>query len=111
MSSEEYVRITAEPPWTTGNALAIIERAKEEARRIDIQRILFDVRRWERPATEMVRYDTGVHLAKLLASPYRVAALGQKEHVNYFAEDVAVNRGASFRVFTDEMSALEWLLA
>ena len=43
--------------------------------------------------------------------PFRVAALGKPENVDHFAETVAVNRGAHFKVFTEEAAALEWLLA
>ena len=110
MSSEGFVRITAETPWTSDNVLRAIARAKEQAARQNIHQILFDLRLWDQPTTEMVRYDSGVYVAQLLSSPYRVAALAKKENVNYFAEDVANNRGATFRVFTDEASALEWLL-
>ena len=80
------------------------------AARLDTGRILFDLRRWDSPASQMVRYDSGLHVAQLLNLPYRIAALANKEVVNYFGETVAVNRGANLRVFTDEASALAWLL-
>ena len=97
MSSERFVRVMSETPWTTDNALRAIKHAKEQATRQNTHRILFDVRLWGQPTTEMVRYDSGVYVAELLHSPYRVAAIAKEENVNYFGEDVAINRGATFR--------------
>ena len=110
MSNHPYVRLQAEPPWTTENAGRLIELAKEEAKRRGTFLILLDLRSWEQPDSEMVRYDSGVRVAELLNAPYRVAAVSNKESVNYFAENVAVNRGASLKMFADEASALNWLL-
>jgi len=111
MSSEHYVRVLAEPPWTEESAVRLIEHAKKQAMRLGIHRILFDLQQCGPPSSEMVRYYSGAHLAEQLRHPYRVAAVAKPENINYFGEDVAVNRGAIFRVFTDEASALEWLLA
>ena len=110
MSTRPYVRIQAEPGWTTENAFQLIERAKQEAMRRGTFLILFDLRQWEKPESEMVRYDSGVLVAELLNPPYRVAAVSNKESLNYFGENVAVNRGASLKIFADEASALNWLL-
>jgi len=110
MSSERYARITADPPWTSERALQIIQEARMVAARLDTGRILFDLRRWDSPSSQMVRYDSGVFVAQLLNLPYRIAALANEEVVNYFGETVAVNRGADLRVFTDEAAALAWLL-
>lgn len=110
MNKDQYARIVATRPWTTDSARQLIESARAVAEKMTVDRILFDLRSWEAPEKEMMRYESGLHLASLLRPPYRVAALARSEHVNRFAENVAVNRGAAFRVFADEAAALDWLL-
>lgn len=110
MSCDRYVHVAAEQPWTTDSALRLVENAKEKAEQMKVHRILLDLRLWESPTTDLVRYDSGMNVAELLRPPYRVAVLAKKAHVNHFAENVAVNRGAMLKIFFDETSALEWLL-
>lgn len=110
MSSEPYVRIKAEHSWTAERVLEAIKRGKAEGERLGSKLIFFDLRAWKRPSSQMVRFDTGLLVAESLDPCYRIAALAKEEVVNYFAETVAVNRGARLKVFTDEAEALAWLL-
>jgi hypothetical protein len=109
MSSAPYVRITAARSWTIERVHQAIERAKTEAVQIGTKRIFFDLQAWDRPSSQMVRFDSGLLVSELLDSSYRIAALARKDVVNYFAETVAANRGANLKVFTDEGEALAWL--
>lgn len=110
MSSEPFVRINAEHSWTAERALEAITRAKVKAEQLGSKLIFFDLRAWNRPSSQMVRFDSGLLVAENLDPSYRIAALAKEEVVNYFAETVAVNRGARLKVFTDESEALSWLL-
>jgi hypothetical protein len=110
MSSEPHVRITAERSWTVERVHQAIERAKAEAAQLGTKRLFFDLRAWDRPSSQMVRFDSGLLVSELLDPSYRIAALARKDVVNYFAETVAANRGARLKVFTDEAEALAWLL-
>jgi hypothetical protein len=103
-----YVRVLV--PWTTENAKRVIDEARSEAEAGGFHRILFDLTFWSRPYTEMTRFLTGEYLAQRLGGPYKTAAFSNPEWINRFGENVAVNRGADFRVFPDEQSAVDWLL-
>jgi hypothetical protein len=59
----------------------------------------------------MTRFYSGKDIADILRPPLKVAAFAKEELINHFAENVAINRGAIFAVFTDEDAALRWLLA
>ena len=73
-------------------------------------RILFDLTKWSKPDSEMTRFYTGKYLAETLAYHFKTAAFTQPEAINKFGENTAVNRGARFRIFTDETSAIKWLM-
>ena len=52
----------------------------------------------------------GRYAAEVFGSRYRIAGIGEKENITYYAEKVARNRGTLMRPFTDEQSAIDWLL-
>jgi hypothetical protein len=96
--------------WMEQNAKDAIEEVSGEARRRGLTKVLLDLSDLSGPDTEMTRFYSGEHIAKMWRPPLRVAAVGPAELINRFAENVAKNRGALFSLFTDEESALRWLL-
>jgi hypothetical protein len=96
--------------WMEWNAKDAIEEVSEEASRRGLTKILLDLRDLSGPDTEMTRFYSGEHIAKMWRPPLKVAAVAKAELINRFAENVAKNRGALFSVFSDEESALHWLL-
>ncbi|MEX1994415.1 MAG: hypothetical protein WD929_07115 [Steroidobacteraceae bacterium] len=79
--------------------------------------LLLDVRQVTgREPTLTERYDLGVLVADLQANRtprIRMAVLGNEPmiHPERFGEIIATNRGAVARMFTDEKTALDWLVA
>jgi hypothetical protein len=97
-------------PWTTETAKKIIDLTKSEATARAYHRIIFDLTFWEKPDSELTRFWSGEYLARQLGYPFKVSAFANPSNINKFAETTALNRGADFRVFGDEKSAVEWLL-
>lgn len=59
--------------------------------------------------TEMERYFISEEIVKHLGYRIKLAIIGKKDQINYFGENVAVNRGANMKVFSNSDIALEWL--
>lgn len=105
-----YLLIKVLVSWTEADATRVIDEAHGEATKRGHVRLFFDLRNWLAPDMELTRFFSGLHLAKALHPPFKVAAFGFPEAINKFGEDAAVNRGALFRIFSDEQSALHWLM-
>lgn len=104
-----YLLVKASPPWMELTAILVIEGAKIEATKRGHRHILLDLTQWSQPDSELTRIKSGEHLAQVLYSPFKVAAFAAPEFINGLGEKVAVNQGAWFRVFPDELSAIQWL--
>ncbi|MBN1997216.1 hypothetical protein JW935_06680 [candidate division KSB1 bacterium] len=96
--------------WTTNSAKNLIDKVKAEADARGFSRVLLDITAITQPDSEMTRFYSGEYIAKIWRPPLRVAALAKPKMINKFAENVAVNRGAVFGVFSDAEEALGWLL-
>ena len=107
----DHLYVIAAGEWTEEGACDAIDNIYAAATARGASRILIDIRQLSEPRTEMVRYFTGLHIAKVWKPPLRAAAVGREEMLNRFAETVAVNRGAMYAVFTTDEAALDWLLA
>ena len=105
-----YLLVKVNVPWTIEAALQLLDETKKEALNREYHLILFDLTQWSSPGSEMVRFYTGEHLAKVLNHPFKVAAFAEEKNINHFGEVVAINRGAFFRIFADEQSAIQWLM-
>ena len=105
-----FLRIIVEGKISAHRNERTLRRIAKETKRRSATNVLLDVRtlvgQWEAED----RYDAGVFFASGAFAHIRVAVLDRKERVNHFAEWVAVSRGADFRGFGEESSALAWLL-
>jgi hypothetical protein len=59
----------------------------------------------------MERFFLGEEIARVLRSDIKLAVVWPKEHIDKFAETVAINRGGNIFVVDDMEKAKEWLLA
>ena len=105
-----YLLVRVLVSWTEANARRVIDESHAEAAKRGHVRLLFDLRKWLAPDMEVTRFLSGSHLATVLHPPFRVAAYACPEAINGLGEDAARNRGALFRIFADEQSALHWLM-
>ncbi len=108
-SRHGYLLVKVIAPWTEETAKHVIHESRTEATKQGYKRILFDLTKWSKPDSEMTRFYSGQYLAETLASNFKTAAFALPEAINKFAENTAVNRGAWFRIFPDEASAIKWL--
>jgi hypothetical protein len=110
MIENTYLHVFCEGDWWPAAVTEALRRVGETARRTTHTRILIDWRKVSPPIKEFHRFLAGLDVAGLLNWPMRVAALCEAESINRFAEDLAVNRGASLLVFAEKEDALAWLL-
>jgi len=104
-----YLLVEATGQWTSAEAELKLDETKHEADAKHLNQILLDLRRLRMPTSDFIRFLGGKYLAHLFRPPFRLAALARREDITRFAETVALNRGASFRVFSDEQQAVDWL--
>lgn len=105
----DYLIVRIEGEWTADTMREAIKDTAKAARQRGFRLILADCRRLHAPKTEFSRFEAGQDVARYLARDFKVAVLYPKDFINQFAEDVAVNRGASMGVFSDLDEALSWL--
>jgi len=101
------VMITGE--WTLTDVLKSIEDIKTESDKQEAKLILLDLQGLSSPDSEMTRFYSGEKIASVFGSFYKIAGYSQIEKINRFAETVAINRYANFKMFTSETDAINWL--
>ena len=106
----EYLFVSIRGKWTVTSARRAIEEIKSEAEKYDQSRVLLNLMELLPPDLPYTRFTTGKDIAQVWGSSLKVAAVARQEFITRFAENVAVNRGAKFKVFADEKQALQWLL-
>ena len=106
-----HLMVTSVGPPSMGEMERTLSRLSELRREHGIDKIMVDsrARRGQPPVYDI--YRGGELIAKTLGRDTRIAVL--VEHIegdhNMF-EDVAINRGATIRFFSDEHLARNWLL-
>jgi hypothetical protein len=105
-----YLLVKIAAPWTVQTAKQAIDEIKVEVAKRNYDHLLLDLNQWDKPDTELTRFLSGEYLAKVFRPPFKVAAYSISGVINKFGEDVAVNRGAIYRIFQDEQLAIQWLL-
>jgi hypothetical protein len=106
--SPRYLLVKISGSWSI-HTLKCLENVKEEADRHEVKNILFDLLGLNFPS-DTVRFYTGAKVAEVYKPHYKVAVFMQVEKINKLAENVAVNRGANFKVLASEVDALDWLV-
>lgn len=96
--------------WEPAITKEIIRRIRNKAEQTSNTRIFVDCLDVAAPSKEFHRYLAGIYIAKMLPPPFKTAVLYRKELITKFSEDVAVNRGGSLFVCSNEEEALDWLL-
>lgn len=105
-----FLRIAARGPGTRANLLRTLQRVIVETKAQEIWRVLFDATGMEARVGSFDKYEIGVELARAADRRMKLAVTARPEAVDHFFETVARNRGGAVRVFTDESTALHWLL-
>jgi hypothetical protein len=104
----KYIYVKISGAWSI-HTLKCLEDVKKEADEHAAKNILFDLVDMN-IQSDSIRFYSGLKVAEVFKANYRVAVFLQKERINKFAENVAVNRGANFKVLDSKDEALDWLL-
>jgi hypothetical protein len=108
--NQDYLLVKISGEWSTAETLKSMDDIKAKSDEYGLKCILLDLLDLSLPDSEMTRFYSGEKIAQLFKYSYKLACFAPAERINHFAEDVAVNRGANFRVFYSEAEAIEWLV-
>jgi len=88
----------------------VFETIRDQARKCDRSRIVFDLLDVDLPVSDLYRFWAGKTVADVFEHRFKIAALVREDQINRSGENAAVNRGARLFVTADEESALRWLI-
>jgi hypothetical protein len=108
----EYLLVEYSGDFSVGAGKQSIDAMVDAAREKDRSKVLFDCREIRGSLPIIDRFEVAAYAAKTRKVIARLAMLTRPDVVlpDNFVENVAVNRGANVKVFTDSESALRWLL-
>jgi len=86
-----------------------IKQSINLCRQNDCNKMLMDIRGVTGKISTWDRFKLAQYLLNNYGRNMRVVVVYRPEDVNRFFEDVVVNRGGKFRIFTDLASACKWL--
>lgn len=113
---DNYLYVKAMGEFTLQSARDILLEWIEEARRHSLNRILCDITRVTgfdaQQTSAITRFSTGEVAAESIPRDFRLAVLETQQQFTggqgQFGENVVVDRGATVRVTTSLVEALEW---
>ena len=103
-----YLRITAVGAFGTEPTKRLFDRVAADVKNYGASRVLIDAQGIVGSVSTMAHFELGAYAASRVR--VRAALVGRPDVIDRFGETVAINRGASARVFTDEVEARDWLL-
>ena len=109
--SSKYLIAKYTGDWIRDNAVNFFNEIKIEADKQEKKRILINLIGVSYPDSEMTRFYSGEKISQAFNSSYKISCYMQTEKTNKYAEMVARNRGARFKVFDCETNAINWLLS
>lgn len=86
-----------------------VHEIAEYSKKEKTNKVLVDIRNVEGNPSIFERYLIGLEISKVWSKNIQAATVAKQEVSNAMAENVAVNRGANFRAFTNIELAFEWL--
>ena len=108
-SRSDHLAFEIKGAWDEDEIALTLADISERADELGQTRLLIDVCELGPANSFMTRFFTGQHIARVLGQPFRVAVVSRRELYDGLAETVAVNRGASMKVFFDRNDAVDWL--
>lgn len=106
---DAYLLVQVSGYWTAAPAKALIQEILLYAQRVHRAHVFLDLLDLMPPKDNYDRYLTGVDVAEIWGGKLKVVALAKPEYISGFVENVAVNRGAKFAVFSNMIQAETWL--
>ena len=110
---DEYLKVTLSAEGNPfahvadiNNTIMTIKKLSEENKRARILVDAFNIPNMR----DMQKFYIGALVATIFGNKFKLAMLRKPEHINKFAENMALNSGANVLVESSEKKALSWLL-
>ena len=104
-----YLHVEVSGIYSLKFFIEIIREITEHGEKEKLNKLLVDISNVDGNPSILERYEIGLEISKHWVKDIQAAAVVREEVVSQMAENVAVNRGANFQVFTKVEPALEWL--
>jgi len=107
----DHLICTATGEYNAKSLMQLISVMKTECENRSLRKLLFDVTGVINLfPDDMDRYYTGEALATQFKHKIKMAVVSRAEDITHFGENVATNRGAWMKIFSDYDQAMAWLL-
>lgn len=108
---EDYIYFKIKGDYSWKNERPKFDEIVKASDNLNCETILLDCREINYDVSTFDRYEIGEYIAENYGERnLKIALLGNPKKLDRFTETVAQNRGANFRMFTEENEALKWLL-
>jgi len=108
-NKENYLLVEVSGVYSLKFFIELIHEVTEHGKKENFNKMLVDIRNVDGNPSALDRYQIGLEISKRWGKNIQVASLAKESSINFLVENVAVNRGANFQVFTEVEPALEWL--
>lgn len=96
-------------PYTLDLYLSVIREVANRCNSHGLRKVLVDFTRVNGDPSVMDRYTLGIEIARSWKHTIQGAGVARAESINLVMENVAVNRGANVKAFSQRKDALKWL--
>jgi hypothetical protein len=108
---DNYLVMKISGEYSIEDFMSFVEIIKNRCEKENINRVLVDTQNFTYTnVPTMDRFYIGENIAKFFGSKIKLAVVWPEEHINKFAENVAVNRGGRLFVTHSVNDAEEWLM-
>ena len=108
--NNEYLLFKFTGMYSLTEAEELVKKMHGQCLERKFDKLLADITEIEGVIPNMDRFSIGESIAEVFKHNFKSALLAKKDLINYFTENVAVNRGARFKIFSDEAEAIAWLM-
>lgn len=105
----EYIFIDYDEPYTLNNLIALMKEASDFCAAEHSEKLLVSIYNMPGKVSTLDRFELGIQGTLIFRAKIKIALVYRKDELNFFAENVAVNRGMNARIFSDMNEAKNWL--
>lgn len=109
INKEDYLLAELSGIYSLQFFIEVVQEISALGKKEKINKALIDIRNVDGSPSIIDRYEIGKEISKVWGKNIQAAALANEEVINNMTENVAVNRGSKFQVFTKLEFALAWL--
>ncbi len=107
---EGYIHLKLKGEFPGVQILTGFDKILDFVKKYGIAKVLLDIRSFDYELSELESFSIGEYISKTYMNDLiKIACLRSLSKKNDFTETVAVNRGATFKLFDNENNAISWL--